>query len=78
MRWNYPDIGDSRWRRKFLFLPRQIGRQKVWLEWIWVQEVFRSDYGTMNQDEWVEIDWRFDRPESPVMRSQGYSESREN
>lgn len=76
MRWSYPEIGDSRWRRKFLLIPRQIGRQKVWLEWIWVQEIYLEFI--FMEDDWVEIDWRFNRPESTVMRSHGYSESREN
>ena len=62
MRWSVPEVGDSRWRRIFLLTPRQIGRQRVWLEWIWVQEVYRNGYITFNESEWEEVDWRFERP----------------
>ena len=61
MRWKSNQIGDIRWRRVFLFLPRKFGRQTIWLEWIWVKEVLRNDYGTMNENEWVEVDWKIDR-----------------
>jgi hypothetical protein len=74
MRWNAAKAGDKRWRRIFLFTPRKIGRTKVWLEWIWAKEVYREF--TFMADSWVEIDWRLDHPESPVIDPQDYSESR--
>lgn len=43
----------------------------VWLEWIWVQEVY-LDF-LLRGATWEECNWRFDRPESSLMSSQAYS-----
>lgn len=57
MKWNEPKIGDTRWKRKFCTTPRYIGdpyksKEKVWLCWVWVKEVYKYDRGN-----WVGIDW---------------------
>ena len=42
MRWKAPEVGDVRKKKRFLFLPKEIGGETRWMEcaeWI---EVFRS------------------------------------
>lgn len=78
MKWNVPEIGDRRWRRIFLLIPRRIGSKKVWLETVWVQEEYQTISWKHPYTGWQELSLRLERLESPVMNSQGYSESREN
>jgi len=39
MRWNYPEYGDERVRRKFCWFPFRFNRVAYWLEWVVVREV---------------------------------------
>ena len=53
-------IGDKRWKRKFCATPKFLGRpgisrQKVWMEWVWVQEEYKMDRTSWDGIGWVEV-----------------------
>ena len=71
MRWiakPQPVLGTIRTRRKFLWFPRQYGRDCRWLEYAEVQEVFRVVHGGGLREpswvEWSEFDFNDNRTEN--------------
>lgn len=60
MKYTVTKIGDKRWKRKFCTTPKflghpGIGRQKVWMEWVWVQEEYKMDRTSWDGIGWVEV-----------------------
>ena len=60
MKLNKTKLGDVRWKRKFALFPKTIrtpyiSSERVWLEWVWVQEEYRHDRTKWGGIGWVEM-----------------------
>ena len=59
MRWQAkptPVWGTMRISRRFIWLPRRVFDQYIWLEWEWVVEKYCGPYMNRHNERWEEID----------------------
>ena len=61
MRWRerkYPEWGDTRCIKKFLLLPHTIAGETRWLEWVKIEQEYKSHATTAGYEKrWSDVAW---------------------